>query len=182
MTSREVCAGADLCSLSPRGSLPHPPGLGVGAGGWPREVGLGACLSTLPGHGHSALVLSAAYHRAWMREEQASTGDLRLQLDLVLQTPSFPRHHPPHHHQSSSFSARSAWIELTAQQRTRTGRVQQAPGSEVPFLSAPLRLQTTRRVACWVYTDPNPTPDHPVFKMLPNTLFCVVWGHMSSCL
>lgn len=171
-----------LLSL-PKGLTPPIPrgwgwGLGVGHG----KSGWVPCLSALPGHGHSALVLSAAYHRAWMREEQASTGDLRLQLDLVLQTPSFPRHHPPHHRQSSSFSARSAWIELTAQQRTRTGRVQQAPGSEVPFLSAPLRLQTTRRVACWVYTDPNPTPDHSLFKILPNTLFCVVWGHMSSCL
>lgn len=147
-----------------------------------RKSGWVPCLSALPGHSHSAVVLSAVYHRAWMREEQASTGDLGLQLDLLLQTPSFPRHHPRHHHQSSSFLVRSAWVEVMAQQRTRTGRVLQAPGSEVPFLSVPLRLQTTRRVACWLYTDPNRTPDHPLFKILPNTLFCVVWGHLSSCL
>ena len=60
-----------------------------------RKSGWVPCLSALPGHSHSAVVLSAVYHRAWMREEQASTGDLGLQLDLVLQTPSFPRHHPP---------------------------------------------------------------------------------------
>lgn len=63
--------------------------MGHGKSGWV------PCLSALPGHGHSAVVLSAVCHRACMREEQASTGDLGLQLDLVLQTPSSPRHHPP---------------------------------------------------------------------------------------
>ena len=170
-----------LLSL-PKGLTPLiPRGWGWGLGVGPGKSGWVPCLSALPGHGHSAVVLSAAYHHAWMRGAGFHWGPAS-PVRPGPSDPILPRHHPPHHRQSASFSARSAWIELTAQQWTRTGRVQQAPGSEVPFLSAPLRLQTTRRVACWVYTDPNPTPDHPLFKILPNTLFCVVWGHMSSCL